>query len=317
MQWVCGRPVRLWGGVPMQQAVPMFGGEEADTVRKQAKCCWLCCLCWVFAELLLLCVLMCAPSVAGLAQEQVDAMAPALSALQGISNINSRTSPAAGASPPEAAAAASAAGTEARRGGVASTGAAERPAAAAAPSRSSLLQHTPKSSFKVTEGADGSSTAAPAPTAAASVAPAPGSLSGASPGQLQHAVTAALQELSSSSDAEFVSKALALSKMAAAGGFSTSSAELPNHSALIAAGGKSGKLHSLSELPASSALLAAGRRSSGKLASITLEGADLFELAAGAGQRNSSQHDLPAGSAALESLEELAAAMNGILADRQ
>jgi hypothetical protein len=124
--------------------------------------------------------------------------------------------------------------------------------------------------------------------------------------------------------------------MAAAGGFSTASVELPNHSALIAAGGKSGKLQSLSELPASSklqslselpassALLAAaavGRRSSGKLASINLEGADLFELAAGAGEQqqrgSTSQHDLPAGSAALESLEELAAAMHGILADRQ
>lgn len=243
-------------------------------------------------------------------------MAPALSALQGISSINSRASPAAGASLPEAAAAAASA---AEPGGVASTAAAEPPAVAAAPSRGSLLQHTPKSSFKVTEGADGSSAAAPAATAAAAaMTPAPGSLSGASPGQLQHAVTAALQELSSSSDAEFVSKALALSRMAAAGGFSTSSVELPNHSALIAAGGKSGKLQSLSELPASSALLAAaGRRSSGKLASITLEGADLFELAAGAGQRNSSQHDLPASSAALESLEELAAAMNGILAHRQ
>lgn len=257
--------------------------------------------------------------ILGLAQEQVDAMAPALSALQGISSIKSRDSPAAGVAAPQAAAA-------------------EPPAAAAvvaAPSRGSLLQHTPKSSFKVTDGADGSSAATgPAPPAAGTAdVPPPGSLSGASPGQLQHAVTAALQELSSSSDAEFVSKALALSKMAAAGGFSTASVELSNHSALIAAGGKSGKLQGLSELPASSALLAAaavGRRSSGKLASINLEGADLFELAAGAGAEgqqqlqqqlqqhsSSSQHDLPAGSAALESLEELAAAMHGILADRQ
>jgi hypothetical protein len=108
---------------------------------------------------------------------------------------------------------------------------------------------------------------------------------------LQHAVTAALQDLSSSSDADFVSKALALSKMAAAGGYSTAPSTSGN-SGFIASG--------------------SGSRNS-KLQSGNLEGADLFELAAGAGQH--SVHDLSA-DAALASLEELAAAMNGILDDR-
>ncbi len=120
-------------------------------------------------------------------------------------------------------------------------------------------------------------------------------MSGASPGQLQHEVASALQELtSSSSDAEFVNKALALSKAAAA-------------AAPCSTSGSGG-------------FIAAGRGSS-KLASVNLEGADLFELAAAAtgpdGQLTSTaQHGMSAGSEALESLEELAAAMNGILADR-
>lgn len=166
------------------------------------------------------------------------------------------------------------------------------------------IQHTPKSSFRVTEDADGTAaaqgSAAPAaaaaaepPSGAAAAAAAPGappsaSLSGASPGQLQHAVAAALQELTSSSDADFVSKALALSKMAAAGGYAEGL-----HSGLISAGINS---------------------NTNKLgASATLEGADLFELAAGAaggGDRSRTQQDHLPHAAAMDSLEELAAAMN-------
>lgn len=161
---------------------------------------------------------------------------------------------------------------------------------------------THMSSFRVTdEAADAAASANTADAAAAAAAGA--SLSGASPGQLQHAVTAALQELSSASDADFVAKALALSKMAAAGGYSSSGTA----AATAAAANSSSNT--------SSSFIAAGKGSS-KLHSLTMEGADLFELAAGAGaggqqQQRGSGHD-----AALESLEELAAAMTGILGDR-
>jgi hypothetical protein len=121
-------------------------------------------------------------------------------------------------------------------------------------------------------------------------------------------VSAALQELRSSSDSDFVSQALALSKMAAsaAGGYST--AANPCSTSGTGSGG----------------FIAAGKVSSAsrdsQLASVNLEGPDLFELAAAAagpeGHPLSSVAGMSAGSAALESLEELAAAMNGILADR-
>jgi len=169
----------------------------------------------------------------------------------------------------------------------------EPAAAVGAASHALSIEHTPKSSFRVTEEADGAgaagnNTGAAVAATGTAAAGAGGSLSGASPGQLQNAVTAALHELSSSSDADFVSKALALSKVAAAGGY----AENVNGGGFIAAG-----------------------RASGKLQSATIEGADLFELAAGAARDGGRSHEV-SHTAALESLEELAAAMNGILEDR-
>lgn len=225
-------------------------------------------------------------------------MAPAISQLQGLEVRHSPSPSAASdllacAAPPQAT----------------PTAASARPApsaAALAPSSRSLLDHTPKSSFSVAEDAagGGSSTAA----AAAAAVAAAGSVSGASAGQLQHAVSAALQELRSSSDADFVSQALALSKMAAsaAGGYST--AANPCSTSGTGSGG----------------FIAAGKVSStsrdSQLASVNLEGPDLFELAAAAagpeGHQLSIAAGMSAGSAALESLEQLAAAMNGILDDR-
>lgn len=224
-------------------------------------------------------------------------MAPAISQLQGLEVRHSPSPSAASdllacAAPPQAT----------------PTAASARPApsaAALAPSSRSLLDHTPKSSFSVAEDAAGGSSTAAAAAAAVAAA---GSVSGASAGQLQHAVSAALQELRSSSDADFVSQALALSKMAAsaAGGYST--AANPCSTSGTGSGG----------------FIAAGKVSStsrdSQLASVNLEGPDLFELAAAAagpeGHQLSIAAGMSAGSAALESLEQLAAAMNGILDDR-